>query len=140
MTISEQARRIRRRVIDKTVKAPLRKRTASLRDREFMRELVGVTDNFGDVTWLGYPIWQNVLDVWNIQEAIHEIRPALILETGTNRGGSAMFYAHLFDLLGAGRVVTVDVERLHDLEHPRIEFIVGSSVGDEALSRMKAAV
>jgi cephalosporin hydroxylase len=37
-------------------------------------------------------------------------------------------------------VVTVDVERLHDVEHPRIEFVIGSSVGDEALGRMHEAV
>jgi cephalosporin hydroxylase len=64
-------------------------------------------------------IWQNVLDLWSLQEASAHIRPKLPLEPGTNRGGSALFYAHLFDLLGEGRVVTVDVERLHDLTHPR---------------------
>jgi cephalosporin hydroxylase len=67
--------------------------------RRFATDLIRQTDNFGDVKWLGHPIWQNVLDLWALQEAIAEIRPALLLETGTNRGGSALFYAHLFDLL-----------------------------------------
>lgn len=117
----------------------LRRRTAGLRDREFMRELVSRTDNFGEVTWLGHPVWQNVLDLWNVQEAVAEIRPELLIETGTNRGGSALFYAHLFDLLGAGRVLTVDVERMHEIEHPRIEFLIGSSVSDGVLDRMREA-
>ena len=53
---------------------------------------------------MGVPIWQNVLDLWTIQETISELKPALLIETGTNRGGSALFYAHLMDLLGHGPV------------------------------------
>lgn len=110
-----------------------------VRDRSFFRSLVQQTDNFGTVTWLGHPIWQNTLDLWLIQEAISEIRPGVLLETGTNRGGSALFYAHLFDLIGRGRVVTVDVERMHDLSHPRIDFLLGSSVSAPVLERMHEA-
>lgn len=149
MAISERTRQARSRVLraadwrisaERRVLAELRSRTRRLRQLEFIRELVASTDNFGDVTWLGHPIWQNVLDLWSLQEAISQIRPALLLETGTHRGGSALFYAHLFDLLGHGRVVTVDVERMHQLEHPRIEFLIGSSVSEAPLERMRAAV
>jgi cephalosporin hydroxylase len=105
-----------------------------------MRDIVASTNNFGDVTWLGYPIWQNVLDLWVLQEAISEIKPSLVLETGTNRGGSALFYSHLMGLLGIEpRVVTVDVERLHDLDVPGVEFVIGDSVGGPVLDRMRAA-
>jgi hypothetical protein len=45
------------------------------------------------------------------------VQPALVIECGTNRGGSALFYAHLFDLLGKGRVLTIDVESMHQLSH-----------------------
>lgn len=107
----------------------------------YLGAVVRHTDNFADVAWLGNPIWQNVLDLWTLQEAIAEIRPAVILETGTNRGGSAMFYANLLDLLdNDGRVVTVDIERMHELAHPRIEFLIGSSIGEEVLDNMRAAV
>jgi cephalosporin hydroxylase len=106
----------------------------------YLGTVVRHTDNFSDVTWLGNPIWQNVLDLWALQEAIADIRPALILETGTNRAGSAIFYASLFDLLGNdGRVVTVDIERMHDRAHPRIEFLIGTSIGEEVLEQMRAA-
>jgi cephalosporin hydroxylase len=71
-----------------------------------IRDIVAKTRNFGDVTWLGYPIWQNVLDLWALQEAISEIRPAVVLETGTNRGGSALFYGHLMRLLGIDRALS----------------------------------
>src|SRR5258708_550322 len=92
----------------------------------FFQELIAKTNNFGSVTWLGYPIWQNILDLWTIQETIALVRPALLIECGTHRGGSARFFAHLFDLMGGGQVVTVDVERRHDLSHPRITFLIGS--------------
>ena len=59
--------------------------------RLFFEELVQKTNNFGDVTWLGNPIWQNVLDLWTLQEAMAQIRPSVVLETGTNRGGSPCF-------------------------------------------------
>lgn len=105
----------------------------------FMTDLIQKTDNFGDLTWLGHPIWQNPLDLWSLQEAIAEIKPGVILETGSNRGGSALFYAHLFDLMGRGRVMTVDVESLHSLEHPRVDYLIGGSLDDAILARMRAA-
>jgi cephalosporin hydroxylase len=103
-------------------------------------DLIEHTNNFGHVTWLGQPIWQNVLDLWVIQEAIHEIRPALLIETGTHRGGSAYFYATLFDLLGQGRVVTVDVNPLGQPPHPRVTYLTGSSVAPEIFEQIRQAV
>src|SRR3954452_1566479 len=71
-------------------------------NQAFFSELTAKTNNFGRMTWLGNPIWQNVLDLWTIQETIAEVRPSLLIETGTNRGGSSLFFAHLMDLLGQG--------------------------------------
>jgi cephalosporin hydroxylase len=64
-------------------------------------------------------------------------RPALLIETGTNRGGSALFYASLMDLLNIGHVVTIDVERLHELDHPRISFLQGSSVDESIVEQAR---
>ena len=94
----------------------------------FATELIRNTNNFGDVTWCGTPVWQNVLDLWTIQETLASIRPSLLIECGTNRGGSALFYAQIFDLLDHGEVVTIDVEKMHSLTHPRVSFVIGSSV------------
>ena len=106
----------------------------------FFSDLIRSTRNFGNVTWAGQPIWQNILDLWVIQETIFALRPAVILETGTNRGGSSFFYAQLLDLIGHGRVLTVDVERLHDLKHPRVTHLIGSSVSPEIMAQMSGAV
>ena len=103
----------------------------------FFNDLLVHTNNFGNVKWLGHPIWQNVLDLWTIQETIAEIKPALLIESGTNRGGSSLFYAHLFDLIGAGRIITIDVEKLHDLKHPRITYLLGSSTAEGVISECR---
>jgi cephalosporin hydroxylase len=105
----------------------------------FHQDLIVKTGNFANTTWLGQPIWQNVLDLWTIQETISEIKPALLIETGTNRAGSALFYAHLMDLLGTGRIVTIDIVKLHEVEHPRIEFLIGSSTDDDIVAKVRQA-
>jgi len=62
---------------------------------------------------------------------IYEIKPDLIIETGTFKGGSALYYANLFDLIGKGRVVTIDVEfREQRIKHPRIRYVFSSSTDE----------
>lgn len=103
----------------------------------FFMQLVLETGNFSDLTWLGKPIWQNILDLWVIQETVFEVKPNLLIETGTNKGGSAFFYAQMFDLMGKGKVVSIDIEKMHNLTHPRIEFIVGHSTSDYVLGKVR---
>ena len=43
--------------------------------RFFFRHLISQTGNFNSVEWLGYPVWQNVLDLWTIQETINFVSP-----------------------------------------------------------------
>ncbi|MCW2750691.1 MAG: Cephalosporin hydroxylase [Aeromicrobium sp.] len=69
------------------------------------------------------------LDLWIYHEIVHEVRPDVIIEAGTNRGGSALFLADQCDLVNNGLVVTIDIEDLApDVTHPRIVKILGSSV------------
>ena len=103
----------------------------------FFEELIAKTENFSHVTWLGRPVWQNVLDLWILQETIAEVKPALLIETGTNRGGSALFLAHLFDLMNHGHVVTIDIEKMHDITHPRITFLIGSSIAADVREKVR---
>ncbi len=106
----------------------------------FFRELIRKTNNFGYTTWLGQPIWQNVLDLWTIQETIAEVRPVLLIECGTYHGGSSLFYANLFDLMGKGEVITIDVARLHNLSHPRVTYLIGSSTSKQIVSEVRRRV
>jgi cephalosporin hydroxylase len=132
-------RGVYRKLVPRSARRFAKENLSRLSRNIFFRDLITHTDNFGGVTWLGYPIWQNVMDLWTIQETISEIKPGLLIECGTYQGGSALFYANLFDLMGQGRVVTVDIERRHDIQHPRITFLSGSSVAPEILSQMRAA-
>jgi cephalosporin hydroxylase len=112
----------------------------SMANHIFFLQLMEKTNNFTNTRWLGREIRQNVLDLWVIQETISDLRPELLIETGTHEGGSALFYANLFDLLGYGQVITVDVEKNHDFTHPRIEFLTGSSVDPKVTRRIEDAV
>jgi cephalosporin hydroxylase len=80
------------------------------------------------VRWLGRQIWQYPLDAWNMQEMIADLKPDLIVETGTYRGGSAFFLASLCDLMAHGEVITIDVAARETIPHPRITYLQGSSI------------
>ena len=68
------------------------------------------------------------LDMWIYQEIVHEVRPDVIVEAGTNRGGSALYLADLCETIGNGRVVTIDIEDLAaGVTHPRMTKLLGSS-------------
>lgn len=97
---------------------------------------------WGQTFWMGTRLLKCPLDLWLYQEIVHRLRPDLIVETGTLFGGSALYLAGLCDLLGTGRIVTVDVEpRPARPVHPRIEYLAGSSTapGTFAAVRERAA-
>lgn len=78
--------------------------------------------------WFGNQILKCPLDMWIYQELFFQIKPDVLIECGSFRGGSALFYANLFDLMGKGHVVSIDVSSYPSLpQHPRITYITGSS-------------
>lgn len=78
--------------------------------------------------WMGIDVLKCPLDLWVYQELLHELRPDLIVETGTAFGGSAAYLASLCDLLGNGRIVSVDaLAREQRPVHPRITYLTGFS-------------
>lgn len=94
-----------------------------------------------DATWLGAQALKNPLDLWVYQEIMVETRPELVVETGTYRGGSAFFLASICDLLGAGEVVSVDIEPVRDdyPAHPRITYLGGrSSTEPDVVAEVRA--
>jgi cephalosporin hydroxylase len=84
--------------------------------------------------WMGVTTLKCPLDLWIYQEILYEVRPDLVVECGTYRGGSALFLASICDLLGHGEVVTIDVNSLPDRpSHPRLHYLTGSSTSLEIL-------
>lgn len=92
-------------------------------------------------SWLGVPIWQLPEDLLRLQEVLFQLAPDVIVETGVNQGGSAIFLASICELLGSGRVISVDVRipdrvRQELASHrlgSRITLIEGNSVAMETV-------
>lgn len=89
-----------------------------------------------NMTWQGTRICKTPADLWIYQEIIHEVRPELIVETGTLWGGSALYYAHLLDLCGDGHVVTIDITDRDRPAHDRLEYITASSIDPDVVERV----
>ena len=74
---------------------------------------------------------KNPMDAWIYQEIVFETKPDVIVEIGNRHGGSALFFAHLCDSLGKGRIIGLDLSHQtvpkHVKRHPRITFITGDA-------------
>jgi cephalosporin hydroxylase len=90
------------------------------------------SDAWTKALWLGSQALKNPLDLWIYQELVFETRPDVIVETGTWRGGSALYLASICDLMGAGDVVSIDIAEMRDdyPQHPRITYLAGRSSTD----------
>jgi len=87
--------------------------------------------------FLGVRVRKSPLDLWLYQEILHDVRPDVLVEAGTKFGGSAYYFARLFDLLGHGEVVTIDTKPEPGLpEHPRITYLTGSSTDPSIIERV----
>ena len=99
-------------------------------------------------SWMGRPIIQLPEDLLMAQEVIYKVQPQVIVETGLAHGGSSVFYASLLEILGEGRVISVDIEiRAHNRKaieaHPlkkRITLIERSSIAPETLEEVRKQI
>jgi cephalosporin hydroxylase len=107
---------------------------------EFHRLYYRAPRTWRDTYWLGVPVLKSPLDLWIYQELLYELAPDVIVETGTRHGGSAFFFASVCDLLGRGRVVTIDVEELQGRPaHPRLVYLAGSSADPAVAAQVEEA-
>ncbi|HNQ88876.1 MAG TPA: CmcI family methyltransferase [Verrucomicrobiota bacterium] len=114
--------------------------TGSLAD-EFLKEYYSQGSGGGtwyDTRWLGARVLKCPFDLWVYQEILFETQPSLIVETGTFEGGGALFLASICDLIGKGKVITIDAkERSGRPAHPRITYWTGSSVDPAMVARAR---
>jgi len=60
--------------------------------------------------WLGIQIHQYPTDLMSYQQIISEIRPDLIIETGTFNGGLSFYFATLLQQVNPeGKIITIDI-------------------------------
>ena len=96
---------------------------------------------YNNTRWMGVTTQKCPLDTWIFQELLFEVKPDVMVETGTYKGGSSFYYASLMDLMRHGRVLTVDIEDYPGKSpHERIAFLLGSSTSPEILRRLRAAI
>jgi len=102
------------------------------------------TWNNGFTRWMGVPCYQLPSDLWVLQEIIFETKPTLLIETGSAYGGTALFYANIFDQIGKGEVISIDTQPEKGfkpvVKHKRITFIKGMSTESKVVRRVKQRV
>jgi cephalosporin hydroxylase len=127
---------------DRLVRAVYRRpRVARFLGTQFHKAFYYTAGTWRDARWLGTPLLKCPLDLWVYQEILCEVRPDVIVESGTYRGGSALFLASVCDLLGHGRVVTIDPHEYGERpQHPRITYVRGSSTAPDTLTQVRARV
>jgi cephalosporin hydroxylase len=100
-------------------------------------------------TWFGnVKIEKTPLDLWMVQQILYEVRPEFIVETGTWRGGSALYWAHTLQGLGLvnSRVLTVDLQNItanaaaNPLWTKYVRFFQGSSTDPKIVSAIHRIV
>jgi cephalosporin hydroxylase len=95
------------------------------------------------LSWLGHELFKCPMDLWLYQELIMTNRPDVIIETGTYRGGSAHYLASICELVGHGKVITIDVNAWADKARPhhrRLSYICGSSTSPSVLATVRKMV
>lgn len=97
-------------------------------------------DDTISLSWLGHQTLKCPSDLWIYQELLTELRPDVIVETGTCFGGSALFLASICDLLDCGQVITVDSDASASSRRPRhrrIHYVTGSSTDTGTLATVR---
>ena len=73
------------------------------------------------------------------QEILYDVKPDVIIEAGTYKGDSALYLASIFDPIGKGRVITIDIAKRENRPvHDRVTYLLGSSTSDEIVREVES--
>jgi len=107
--------------------------------QQFHEIWYNATFTWGMTTFAGIGCAKCTTDLWMYQEIINEHRPRTIIETGTYKGGSSLYFAFLLEVLGIdGHVHTIDIRDQRDprAQHPRVTFHETSSIDPAFVKRL----
>jgi cephalosporin hydroxylase len=91
--------------------------------------------------WLGISVLKCPFDLWIYQELIYEIQPDILIDCGSHLGGSAFFFASLCELMGKGKVISIDIESQEQcIKHDRITYLHGSSIDPNVLTQIQSLI
>jgi cephalosporin hydroxylase len=87
--------------------------------------------------WLGVPIIKCPFDLWVYQEILFELKPDVVIECGTSKGGSAYFLSSMCELTGNGHVITIDLyPKPNRPQHERLTYLSGSSTDPQIIGEV----
>jgi cephalosporin hydroxylase len=84
----------------------------------FNTDLKSIERGHLSTTYRGVIMHKCPFDVTMYQMIINELKPDLIIEIGTYKGGGALYYADLLDIIGKGEVHTINI--MEDVTDPQI--------------------
>lgn len=92
---------------------------------------------FNKCYWMGAKAMKNPLDAWIYQEIIYSVKPDIIIEIGSANGGGTLYLAHLLDIIGQGKIISIDIDRTnYNIKHDRIITITGNSSSSEVVEKI----
>jgi cephalosporin hydroxylase len=100
---------------------------------------------WANTRWKSIPVYKCPTDLWIYQELIYEIKPTVIVETGTAFGGSALYLRDIGRVCGCYPVIiSIDKDHNKIVDSIRYEeniiLLEGDSSEEETLIRVKAHI
>ena len=99
--------------------------------------------NPGNLNWRGAEMLKNPCDLWSYIDIFQELKPSVIIETGTHHGASAMFYADICKALNIDcKVITIDINPKWSIDPKSLNIlsIKGMSTNSSVVNEVKAYV
>jgi len=88
--------------------------------------------------WMGVRSMKCPLDLWIYQELLYKNQPDVIIETGTNEGGTSLFLANICDILNHGEIISIDIASTQNQRsHNRIHYLQGDTTSDQTIQKIK---
>lgn len=91
--------------------------------------------------WRGVGVLKAPTDLWIYQEIITDLKPDLIIETGSYHGGSALYMRDVLDkVYPEGEIISIDISHEELRKEARVNgvhYFLGSSVDVEMLARIQ---
>jgi cephalosporin hydroxylase len=87
-------------------------------------------------TWAGRRVVKFPSDLMAMHKLLARCNPEVLVEIGTQHGGSALFFASFVE-----RVVTIDIAEVPGRPaHPRITYLSGDSAAPETVAKVKELI
>ena len=93
-----------------------------------------VTEN---VRYRGVLTWKNILDLWIVQEIIHDTQPEFVVEIGSKFGGTTLWLSDVMRSVGSGGVISIDLLRPATNFPDNVQFVQGDSVAPETVATVE---